>query len=252
MSKFSVVMLVSRYDKKFRQAVESVISYEPDGFRAYIDTVALDQFTEPVVVRALKNANATICRQRPFFPYSDRHVNIVVNYHRAMLEAAHEWVIKFDDDDLLLGPDRHRLIAQYDSDRVGIIHGDKIVKYPYWEYVKSLQLLQFGKALVKPKRYFGSKPKTPADVRLKIFGGTAMIRKEAFEQIHSLLSYSGDASYFYDFETFYHILRAGWKSAYVPEVLFQQNMNPHPDPERKRRWGTWGAIADKLDKDTYL
>jgi len=239
---FSVVMLVSRNDHKFEEAVESVVKQEPDEFRAYIDTVKIDFVEEPHVREVLKDANAKILVQRPTLAF-DRHENLVHNYHRAMLQVKNPWVVKTDDDDVLLGTPRKKLIEEFARDRVGVIHGDKIVKHPYFGYLKNREFVLFMKALFKPTFFSGSKPKDHKDVKFKIFGGTAIINSEAFKQIHPLL----DHGYFYDWKTFYWILKAGWKSVYVPEVLFRQNISANIDSIRRSYWGKWPQIMRELD-----
>lgn len=243
--KFSIVMLVSRDDSYFEEAVESVIKQEPDEFRAYTDSVTLKDDTKARQV--LKDAGAKIFTQI-MDPKLDHHTNIVHNYHRALLEAENKWVIKFDDDDELLGTKRKILLEKYADNDVGIIHGDKKVRFPYGAYAKSFQLKQLLKSLIKPSIQKGSVPENHRDVRFKIYGGTAILNQEAFIEIHPLLAHSSRSSYFYDYETFYWVLRAGWKSVYVPEILFLQKIHAKYTPERKRLWGKWDEIMkEELD-----
>ena len=56
-----------------------------------------------------------------------------------------------------------------------------------------------------------------------------------------------DHGYFCDWKMFYWILRSGWKSLYVPEVLLLQNVNPTPSRERLSLYGTWGNVMAKLN-----
>ena len=239
--KFSIVMLVSRDDSYLEKAVESVVKQEPDEFRAYVDRVTLRDDTEARQI--LRGARAKIFAQI-MNPKFDHHTNIVHNYHRAMLEAENKWVIKFDDDDELLGPKRNALLDKHADEDVGIIHGDKIIQFPYKEYVRIFQFRQLLKSLIKPSIQRGSTPAGHGHVRNRIFGGTAIINQEAFVEIHPLL----DHGYFYDFKTFYWILRAGWKSTYVPEVLFVQKIPAKYGMKRKRYWGRWGEIMKELDR----
>lgn len=238
---FSVVMLISRSDQKFLNSIRSVASYEPDEFLAFIDTTKSDM-SESFVEGALKDCNATIHKQLPSLS-SDKHENIVHNYHRAMLTASKEWIIKFDDDDQMTGSDRRDLIALHGEEGIGIIHGDKIVNYPHLKYLASLQIKMFLKSLIKPKLWHGGWPDNYRNIPGKIYGGTALIRRKAFHQIHPLL----DHGYFYDWKTFYWIMRKGWKTIYVPEVLFLQNVNAYVPKERLKQWGTFPQLLREMD-----
>lgn len=233
-------MLVSRDSSDLERAVESVVKQEPDEFRAYIDRITLKD--DAKARQILKGAGAKIFTQI-MNPKFDHHVNIVHNYHRAMLGAENKWVIKSDDDDELLGTKRKILLEKYADDDVGIIHGDKMVQFPYREYVKDFQFKQLLKSVIKPSIQRGSTPADHRHVRNRIFGGTAIINQHAFMEIHPLL----DHGYFYDFKTFYWILRAGWKSVYVPKLLFLQKLQGRTSAKRKRLWGTWDEIMEELD-----
>jgi len=233
-NKFSVVMLVSRTGKSFYDAVNSVFQYKPDEFRVYLDTKTLikrcriEQFGS--MVDYLKNHNAVVS----FFiyPKSDHHENIVHNYHRAILEARHEWIIKADDDDLLVGKDRHELLDSLILDDVGLVYGDKIVKRPGMpEYLrKTRQVTDYHQIRLG---YYGG---------IVIFSGTVIFRKEAFAKVHPLI----DHGYFYDWKTWYWILRSGWKCKYVP--LFYQHANVNPSVKRRKHWGRFPDYFDEMEK----
>ncbi len=237
---FSVVMLVSRDDVKLKKAVESVIKQEPDELRVYIDRVTLKDDTRAREI--LKDAGAKIFTQITN-PKFDHHKSIVHNYHRALLEAENKWVIKTDDDDELLAMDRREILEEFGEDDVGIIHGDKKVHYPYLGYLRTGQFVLLLKSLGKPFIQTGYSPSSYRDVRGKIFGGTAIINQDAFAEVHPLI----DHGYFYDFKTFYWILRAGWRSVYVPEVFFLQHVPVKTSKKRKSLWGRWEEMMKDLD-----
>lgn len=244
--KFSVVMLVSRSDKGFRRAVESVARQEPDEFRAYIDTVAIDYMDDPEVKRVLKEANAVISTQHPSLSW-DRHENMVHNLHRAFLEVEGEWFSQCADDDEMFGASRNELIRKYARNDVGILHGDKFVSYPTWQYFKSFQFKEALKSFLKPSLVWGKPVTDHHQIKGYIHDGTVTVRKKAFEQVHSIL----DHGYFCDWKYFYWILRVGWKAKYIPEVLYWHRHNPYVKAERKKHWGTWEKIMKELDEVDY-
>jgi len=237
-------MLVSRSGDKLRRAVDSIALQEPDEFRAYMDPHADNQHD---IQKVLKDANAHVLMQHPHLA-ANNHENYVHNVHRAMLEAEHPWIIKFDDDDEMLGSQRKELIWLYGHSNVGIIHGDKVVDYPFLQYLRTRQFLQFAKSLVKPTLFLGAPVSSYRDVRFKIWARTTIIDTKAFRQIHPLL----DHGYFCDWKMFYWILRRGWQAVYVPEILLRQTVNAHASPERKRFWGKWTEIMDEMEHEAVL
>ena len=215
------MMLVSRSGEELKKSVKSVLQQEPDEFRAYIDTKTIPNVDEAKVV--LKDANANISDF--IYPKMDHHQNIVHNYHRAILEANCEWVVKADDEDELVG-DRKQILRNCVEQNCGIIHGDKIVDYG-----------------INKETQEGTQINGCNDLRFKrIYSGTVMFRKRAFQQIHSIL----DHGYFYDWKTWYWILRAGWNSKYIHEVLYYQNWTL-PKQDRLLVYGTFPQVIDKLN-----
>ncbi len=233
---YSVVMLVSRDDFKLLRAVESVKRVAPDEFRCYIDYSAVNK---DKVDRILKDAGAEAYPQE-FDPSLNHHENVAHNLHRAIIEANNEWVIKIDDDDELIGRRRDFQV----NDKVGVIHGDKIVRYPYFAYLKSGQLVELAKAIIKPTVIRGGSPSNHRDISGKFFLSASLINRNAFAQVHHLI----DHGYFCDYKIIYWILRAGWNSLYVPQIMFCQYVNPNVGQTRKRLWGKWFQIAEQLDK----
>jgi len=239
-NKFSVVMLVSRTGKSFYDALNSVLQYEPDEFQVYLDTKKLierygiDHYISQVgsMIDHLKDHNATVSDF--VYPKPDHHENIVHNYHRAILEARYEWIIKADDDDLLIGRDRHELLDSLSLDDVGLVYGDKIVKRPNTpEYLRrTRQVSDYHQIRLG---YYGG---------IVIFSGTVIFRKEAFARVHPLI----DHGYFYDWKTWYWILRSGWKCKYVSEPLFYQHANVNPSVERRKHWGRFPDYFDEMER----
>lgn len=236
-------MLVSRRLEEIKDSVKSVLAYEPDEFVAYFDTdkyatnkerIQVDEYFDMMGVNLFPQ-HKYMCNRT-----ANRHENC----HQAIMKAKHPWVIKFDDDDIMLGSDRHDIIRKHGASEVGIVHGDKVVDYPLWQYLKSGQLLQLAKSLLKPRLFRGTLCNSHHDIWHRIFARTTIIRRDAFTDIHPYV----DHGVFNDWKYFYWMLRAGWKAVYVPEVMFLQNMNPYHSEERKRWWGRWPEIVEKLDK----
>jgi len=210
-------MLVSH--NNIQKAVDSVVKQNPDEFRVYLDVKTISDVSK--VLAILDNVDVEVSEF--VYPKRDHHMNIVHNYHKAILECNGEFVVKADDDDLVLG-DRRKLIDSV-TDDVGIIHGDKTVNY------------------MTEKRHNGTQIKNHSDLRDKrIFSGTVTFRKQAFEQIHAIL----DHGYFYDWKSWYWILRAGWKAKYVNEILYYQNWQP-PKQDRLRLYGTFPEVIGNLN-----
>lgn len=234
--KFSVVMMVSRSGKLLKNCVASIKKQNPDEFRAYIDFVVMNARQQKSAMKILKDANAKILDQifNPMFQL-DHHRNMIHNYHRMIMEAKYKWVMYCDDDDEMLG-DRREILNKYATDDVGLIYGDKIVKYPNKEPTVWKN---------KPPSRNTGLPSLNRKNGAVVSGHSGVTyNRDAFRKVHNFL----DHSYFVDYKSFYWIIRAGYRLVYVPQSLSFQNVNPYIAPERRAWWGKWDEILDGLNK----
>lgn len=260
--KFSVIMLSSRGNELFDRAIRSVTNQNPDEFTVYIDRIVanwkdkkhmidvlnnfvskrpvnedeVEVLSEPMYKKYIKTESGYLkivtCKKR--FQVSnfirDHHANHIENFHKAILNSEHEWVMICDDDDEMIG-NRREILSRYARADVGFLYGDVKVKFS-----------DGSERIYENKQINSSEWSDPITTRIYGHSGT-IYNREAFRQIHPFV----DHGYFADWKICYWLLRCGWKAVHVPTILTIQNANPNPSPTRKVWYGKWDGIVQKLN-----
>ena len=206
-----------------------MLDQSPDEIRIYLDPVKLGDGLDQVK-NYLEKRGAKTFIQNVTPGIEDHHEDVVHSVHRALLEAEHKWVAWNDDDDESLG-DRRELIEEYADDDVGVIYGDVIAK-------------RGGVIRIRRTKQIHR----PRDVNY-IIGSGQIYNRDALEETHHVV----DHGYWWDFKIFYWMLRAGYRSVYVPKLLSYQNVNLNPSDKRLELHGEerWEDVAERLEKQPF-
>jgi len=147
-----------------------------------------------------------------------------------------EWIVNFDDDDILVNPYAALRLASVGTGK-GMVHGDvlRVVKreegLEYWQVRQSWRC------------------EKPKDANC-LYGSLWAISAEAWEKVSQVIDAESPDLYFSDYRIAYWARRLGFEDTYEPGIasVERYSLNKYVQRRKERRFDTWEGLVKWMDE----